>query len=173
MRRYINGDLSICIIALKNSDEVSSKVGSQRTVCDLPPQKRNEAWKVGEPIRNMRNGKSSSVEQNTPSLFSKDEVDKYNSKVREIAEKTKDMSPEEKDKFLQQEFDSQASDLMKALKERDKRGDLEGVEPLGKESLLYGGAGNPQDSQEQNKGATVSPDVLNAIKVRKKLRKCI
>jgi hypothetical protein len=169
MRRHINGDLSICIIALKKSDEVGSIRGSQRSVRDLPPQERNDAWKVGEPIRNMKNGKSSSVEQNTPSLFSQEEVSRYQSKIREIAEKTKDMSPEEEDKFFQKEFDSQASELMKLLKERDKRGDLEGVEPLGKESLLYGGASNPQDPQEKEQVGSDSPDALAARKLRKML----
>lgn len=216
MRRYINGDLSICILArdaeptsghlgkrkrneIKKSDEIEQQPSAKRRkVEDLSTEQRSQAWKVGEPIRNMKNGKISSVEQNTPSLFSEEEQNLKASEVKKIEEQTKGMSSEEKAEFLQNEVDSRIGNLIKALEERDKRGDLDGVKPLGKDSILYGGAGEPDkqpdagNPQAEAKGKengssgnpqdptsvmdfpqeqnNISPDALAAIRLRRAVR---
>lgn len=206
MRRYINGDLSICIVARKK-DITESHLGKRRDVPmenqpasknqrvhDLPPAEKNKAWEAGAPIRNMQSDQSASQELNTPSLFSKEEKNLKASEAKKIEEQTKGMSQEEKAEFLQNEVDSRIDNLTKDLEERDKRGELDGVKQLGKDSILYGGAGepdkrdagNPQEAaQGQENGASgnpqdadgssleqlnISPEARAAMRLRRELR---
>lgn len=192
MRRLINGDLSVCNVVrtivseggnsskIKSADE-DADLTKQNRVEDLPVKERNEAWEAGKPLRNILEGRSSSIErkiEETPSLFTEEEKNIKASEVKAIEARTKGMSPEEREKFLQREVDSRITGVIKSLEERDKRGDLEGVQPLGKKGFLYGGAGepdksssgNPQDVGESTKESTLSPDALAATRLRKKLR---